>query len=137
MASDKALTMMELFTNGLTEGNYKFTANKARASVSLLYNADNFKDLNFSFYFDDSGRSVSLRVYSIFEFTVRQLPDAYEFCNAMNAKWRWVKFYVDSDRELTAELDAYITEESVSAECINLLGRAVSIVDDAIGEMKS
>jgi hypothetical protein len=137
MSNNNAVKMMHLFVEGLKAGNYKYTADESKASVSLVYDADNFKGLSFRFFFDDTGKSVGLRVYSIFQFTNNQLPDAYEFCNAMNAKWRWVRFYVDDDRELTADLDAYITEESVAAECINLLGRAVNIVDDVIGEMKS
>ena len=133
----QAIEMMELFAARCTTEGLKFRKNPERASILLNYGADNFDSLDFGFYYDDSGKSVALKVFSIMKFKKEQLPIAYEFCNAMNAKWRWVRFYVDSDDELTADLDAYISKESVGDECLNLLQRAVSIVDDVMGELKS
>ena len=133
----QAVAMMEIFAARCASEGLKYRKNAERASVLLNYNADNFDSLDFGFYFDDSGKSVALKVYSIMKFKKEQLPIAYEFCNAMNAKWRWVRFYVDSDDELAADLDAYISKESAGDECLELLHRAVSIVDDVMGELKS
>ena len=49
--------------------------------------------------------------------------------------YRWMRFYVDSDNEFTAALDAVINGETIGEECYELLGRAVSIVDDVCGKL--
>ena len=69
------------------------------------------------------------------KFSEEQLYDAYEFCNKMCYAYRWMRFYVDSDNEFTAALDAVINGETIGEECYELLGRAVSIVDDVCGKL--
>ena len=42
-----------------------------------------------------------------------------------------MKFYVDTDRDTRAELDAIIDPQTVGQECLALVRRMVNIVDDA------
>ncbi len=130
-----AFKMMDKFIAVLKREGIKYDVSKDKPYVYIKYKGDNFDSLTFSFFFDEDGESVALKVFSIVEFQPNQLLDAYEYCNKMNASYRWIKFYVDDDNELTADMDAVINERTVGEECYELLGRAVRIVDKACGEL--
>ncbi len=136
-SKDPAQRIVEVFTALLDKEGLKYSVSDSKPAVFLNYSGDNFKSLTFSIFVDDDGLSIAVRVFSILKFTSDQLPDAYEFCNRMALKYRWVHFYVDSDLELTAGLDAVISEGTAAAECLELLRRTVSIVDDVYGEILS
>ncbi len=124
------------FEAKLKKEKYKYTVGKDGDMIYLNFNGDHYKGLSFSFIFDDDGESVALRVFSIEEFSPAQLPQAYEFCNRMNNEYRWLRFHIDSDNELTAGMDAVITSENAGDVCCELLQRAVGIVDDVCGELR-
>ena len=126
-----ARQMLELFTAKLdSEGKYYLT-NDENNVVNLNYQGENFDSLTFTVLFDEDGRSVAIRAYSIVRFKKNQLNDAYKFCNDMNNKFRWIKFYIDFEDDLTASLDAVVSPDSVAEECYELLCRTVTIVDSA------
>ena len=129
-----AAAALQLFTRQLDSENIKYSVDSEKDIVRVRYNGDHFKSVTFTFIFDDDGESFALRVFSISQFTNNQLNDAYEFCNRMNYKYRWLRFYIDSDDELTAAIDAVITPSTAGAECFELLARTVNIVDDVLGE---
>ena len=124
-------TMMKLFCEKLNEENLFYQIHEENNVVTIGYSGKNFKSLTFAVIFDDDGSAVSIKAYSIATFKKNQLEDAYKFCNEMNTKYRWVKFYVDDDNELTASSDAIITKESIAEECIRMLALIISIVDSA------
>lgn len=125
------------FIETLDEHNIKYKLYDDRPVVSLPYDGNHFSDLDFIFIFDDDGGSVAVKVYTIKEFEKRQLPNAYKFCNNMNFKFRWVRFYIDNDMELTADMDAVIGGDTIGEECFELLARCVSIVDDVCEVLES
>ena len=127
---NEGLKMMKLFAKTMDEKGIKYTQHDSQPVLFIRYRGDNFEGLTFTFIFDEDGGTLSVKVYSIVKFKESQLTDAYAFANEMNTKYRWIKLYVDSDNELTAAMDAVITEKTVGEECIELLFRAVSIVDD-------
>ena len=51
-------------------------------------------------------------------------------CNELNRKFRWVKFYIGSDGDVNAQIDAYIDEESCGFICKSLVSRTVNIVNE-------
>ncbi len=118
--ADKAV---ELFTAALRRDGFNFNTSDEKPSVFIFCD-----DRTFSFFFDDDGESVSFKVFSIFEFGQGELAKAYKFCNDMNNEWRWFRFYVDSDNELTVDMDAVIDANSTAAVCMEILRRARSIV---------
>ena len=135
-AASSALGSLKLFTSALDAKGIKYRVDDERPVVRITYDGENYKDLTFTFIFDDDGESVALRVFSIEEFTAAQLPQAYAFCNRMNSEYRWLRFHIDSDNELTAGMDAVITSENAGAVCSELLSRAVDIVDDVCGALR-
>ena len=128
---------LQAFTARLDRDGIKYTVHSERPIVFTTYNGDNFKSQRFSMFFDEDGKSIAMRVFSILNFSPDQLMYAYEFCNKMNMKYRWLRFYVDDDLELTAAMDAVITLDTCADECREILGRTVSIVDDVYGELIS
>ncbi len=125
----------DVFVKKLDAEKIKYDLHSEKPILYVGYKGDNFDSLTFTFIFDDDGESFALRVFSIEKFSEDQLPDAYEFCNAMCYAYRWLRFYVDSDNEFTAALDAVINGDSIGDECYELLGRAVNIVDEVCGKM--
>lgn len=132
---DPAVENLRQFCQRLDREKLIYTKDEEKKKVTLSYNGDNFKSLKFVFLFDDDGESVAIRVWSIEEFTAAQLSDACEFCNRMNNDYRWLTFYIDSDNELTARVDAILSQPSVADECLELLRRTVRIVDKVCGEL--
>ncbi len=125
----------QAFVRKLDAEKIKYDLHSEKPILYVRYKGDHFDSLTFTFIFDDDGESFALRVFSIEKFEPSMLPDAYEFCNAMSYAYRWLRFYVDSDNEFTAALDAVINEATIGDECYELLSRAVSIVDDVCGKM--
>lgn len=128
--NSKAFESLGKFLETLESKNLRYNVFDDAPVVGLPYDGNHFKDLNFLFIFDEDGGSVCVKVYSIKQFEKSQLQNAYKFCNNMNFKFRWVKTYVDNDLELTAQIDAVISGDTVGDECFELLARSVSIVDD-------
>lgn len=125
----------DAFVKKLDSEKIKYDLHDEKPIVYINYKGDNFDSLTFTFIFDDDGLSFALRIFSIEKFDASQLNDAYEFCNSMCYSYRWLRFYVDSDNEFTAALDAVVSGDSLGDECFELLNRAVSIVDDVCGKL--
>ena len=102
--------------------------------LEVAYSATDYEKIRINFFADEDGDSVAVRSCSLRQYSARQLADAHEFCNRMNNKYRWLRFYIDSDMELTAAIDAVVTPSTAGAECFELLARTVNIVDDVLGE---
>lgn len=64
-----------------------------------------------------------------------KLVDVVFVCNELNSKFKWVKFYVDSDRDLMLEDDAILTTETAADEVFELLLRMIKISDDVKPEI--
>ena len=99
--------------------------------ISIGYEGDNMKDMNFMFFFDKDGESVSVKCFSIYQFGANDLARGIVCSNKLNNKYRWIKFYIDEDNEAAASIDAVITSKSTGDVCFELLIRMLDIVDEA------
>ena len=99
--------------------------------VSIGYEGDNMKDMNFMFFFDKDGESVSVKCFAIDQFGANDLARGIVCSNKLNNKYRWIKFYIDEDNEAAASIDAVITAKSAGDVCFELLIRMLDIVDEA------
>ncbi len=133
--ASSALGALKQFTAAMDAEDIKYRVDDERPVVRVTYNGTNYERLTFTFIFDDDGDSCALRVFSIANFTADQLADAYEFCNRMNAKYRWLGFYVDSDNDFTASTDFVLSPGTIGAECLELLRRAVNMLEDVCKEL--
>ena len=135
LGNSPAHKILKLFASYMDMKDIKYSINEERDLITVDFvNGDHYEKIRVSFFADEDGDSVAVRSFSLRQYTARQLADAYEFCNRMNNKYRWLRFYIDSDMELTAAIDAVVTPSTAGAECFELLARTVNIVDDVLGE---
>ena len=131
----KPAAVLEAYTRQLDAEHVLYRVDAGKRAVYTHFDGEHFRDVAFVMVFDGDGAACGLRVLSVARFTPAQLADAYEFCNRMNRTYRWLRLYVDGDRELTAGLDAVITPATAGAICSELLHRAVNIVDSICKEL--
>lgn len=61
-------------------------------------------------------------------FTGKDL-NGYLICNILNAKYRWVKFYLDDDKDVICEMDIKVDESNCGELCVEMAPRMVHIID--------
>ncbi len=71
---------------------------------------------------EDAEPFVLLRNWELGSFPdTDQRAQAISLCNDLNNEYRWVKFSIDSDNDVTAQIDAMIDETSCGAEVEQLV----------------
>lgn len=77
----------------------------------------------------DKGEYLSLFMY--FEHVPdEKYVDVLLVCNALNSRFRWVKFCIDSDNDIVLKDDALLNIESAT-ETMELFIRMIAIFDEA------
>ena len=75
------------------------------------------------------GKMVSM--YTIFEKVPdSKLTDMYVLCNSLNARLKWLKFFVDDSNNLVIQDDAILTPDTAAEECFQLFILRLKILDD-------
>ena len=88
------------------------------------------------FFFDGDDNGCHVAVRTIFDrCPAEKLGDVLIVCNALNAQFRWLKFYIDKDNDIMVEDDAILTPETAGEECFELLARTAGILDKAKAEL--
>lgn len=123
-------TATQIFANFLDEKGVRYNVEDEHI-LSIKYSGDNALDIRLLFFFGEDGRDVAIRCFSVAKVPSEKLARAHETCSKLNAKWRWLKFYVDSDNEVTVADDAVVEPNTLGAECFELMLRCVDIVDKA------
>ena len=127
MANYKNLFMSYMDSEGV---RYTELDTEKNNVVKVVYNGDNLKSIAVFVFFDSDGDPlVQLKCWDIANFKGKE-DKAIRVCNDLNATYRWVKFYVDSDNEVTAAGDAIIDDETAGEECYEIVQRYVNIIDD-------
>lgn len=93
-----------------------------------------FNHLRINILFDTDGRSAQFATSPIVSIPKDKTAQGLITCNTCNKRFRWVKFYIDDDNDLILETDAIIDDATVGDECVEMLFRAASIVDDCYGD---
>ncbi|WP_300135196.1 YbjN domain-containing protein [uncultured Oscillibacter sp.] len=123
-------TAVKFFTDYMEKKNVRYTILRDDL-VQVSFKGKNMPQIEVRFCFGDDGRDVSAHVFSIAKVPDEKVGNACFACSNLNDKWRWVKFYLDSDNEVTAGLDAVIDPYTTGEECFELLIRMCDIVDEA------
>ena len=119
-----------LFMRFMDRNNIKYTDVKENV-VKVVYTGDNLKTIPVFVFFDADGDPiVSFKCWEIANFKDEKMAGGIVACNQLNNKYRWVKFYLDDDCDVVAQIDAYIDEETCGNECTSLVKRMVNIVDE-------
>lgn len=128
------LKTTELFINELEE--HELTYDPVRVledgdeMVQLGAKLDN-TFVQLIIFFDADGDAVAIRCFDLVRVSEEQYPKALMSCNALNDRMRWVKFCIDKERNVQAEVDAVIDDTNAGKVTMNLVLRMASIIDDA------
>ena len=128
------LKATELFINELEE--HELTYEPVRVledgdeMVQLGAKLDN-TFVQFIILFDLDEDAVAIRCFDLVRVSEEQYPKALMSCNALNDRMRWVKFCIDKERNVQAEVDAVIDDTNAGKVTMNLVLRMASIIDDA------
>lgn len=99
------------------------------------YRADNHDDYRLFVDFGEKDNSrVNFQGYGIGTVPEKKLPGALVLCNKLNMQYRWVKFYINDEREVVGSGDAIVEISTVGSECNEMVERMVGIMDDAFPE---
>ena len=84
------------------------------------------------FIFDANGESAAVRVFKLItscpEDKTLKMLDAI---NDLNNKYRWVKFCLDKDQDVSVQVDAYVNGDTDGMICVKLLLRIMKIIDES------
>jgi len=64
-----------------------------------------------------------------------KIPLALVRVNEINRQYRWVKFYMSDEGEISADCDAIIAPGSVGPECVQIAMRMSNIIEDALDKL--
>lgn len=118
-------------------------ANNVNYSVDLEHvvsigfsGGENLASCDMKVIFDkDGGNTVAFKSWSIGKFKDEaKYAKAIILCNALNARFRWAKFYLDDDRDVNVECDALVDRNTVGDVCFEITLRLMRIMDDAYPE---
>jgi hypothetical protein len=125
MANYKNLFMHYMDSNGI-----KYTDVKENV-VKVVYTGDNLKTIPVFVIFDKDGDPlVTFKCWDIANFKDEKMAGGVIGCNQLNKEYRWVKFYLDDDCDVVAQIDAYVDAETCGFECSSLVKRMVNIIDE-------
>lgn len=99
--------------------------------IKVVYSADNMDSIAVFVIFDeDNDPLVQFKCWDILSFKNNEAA-ALVVCNALNYKYRWVKFYLDKDSDVVASMDAMVDQDSCGEECMSLIARLINIIDES------
>ena len=113
----------------LSERDLKFEVSEREDGGAMI--AVPFRSYRIDLLFEgsDEGSHVALRVV-LEACPPERIASLLMICNSLNAKYRWLKFYIDGDKDIMVEDDAILEPESAGDECFELISRTVSILED-------
>ena len=91
-------------------------------------------EITASFDVDRPG-DVQFCVSHLGKFTKNKQTVGMATCNALNEKYRWVNFHINSDNEGCARCDSILYGSSADKEFLKMLACIVQIVDDAYPDL--
>lgn len=86
--------------------------------------------INFSIFFDTDGYSATVRAVRLFPAPIDKKLQLLEDINNCNKQYRWVKYYIDDEGDVNLQIDALINEETSGEIIVELIRKAVSIIDE-------
>ena len=98
---------------------------------AVTYSGDYKDSSSFGIFVDPDEDNVAIRVWTIAKTTnTRQVAAVSLVLNDLNNNYRWYRWYLDDDREVTAAVDAVITADTIGAIAYELVQRGVNIIDE-------
>lgn len=119
-----------LFIQYLEQQNVLYSTPQDNA-VLVTYNGDNLKKIPIYVFFDKDGDPyVCMKCWDVAKIADEKYEKGLMACNALNQTYRWVKFYIDEDKDVIVQSDTFVDELTCGEECLILVKRMVSIIDE-------
>ena len=119
----------QLFANYMDAKGIKYTERDER-TLKVSYSGENKETITIFAFFDKDGDPVvQFKCWEICNFK-NAIDKGMAACNKLNYEYRWVKFYIDGDGDIIADVDAMLDDATCGATCLTQLRRMVSIIDD-------
>ncbi len=93
-------------------------------------------DIYLYFYEDESSASMACRVWEVITYDPARFSEVVEACNTLNASWRYITFYADTnDNTVTVSFDVVTVGGSAAQTCYGMISRLVSILEKAYPDL--
>ena len=110
--------------------------------IRIRFRGKNINSIRLHLIVNSKGTNLAVRIWSIAKIPDLEKQSAfYPLLNEQNLDYRWYRFVLDQDNEISAFADAVITPDTAGAIAHELVIRGVQIVEDvypffmkAIGE---
>ena len=124
-------TFKEAFTDFMDQKDLKYQDYDERA-VRVTWNSKVVRSgVSVLTIFDsDNGNRVHFIGNNFISIPDEKTSDVIVACNALNKKYRWFKFYVDTDGDLMVEDDAILSLDNVCDECMEIIVRMVRVIEE-------
>ncbi|MGN1030813.1 MAG: YbjN domain-containing protein [Butyricicoccaceae bacterium] len=99
--------------------------------IRVSYRGDNKDRISLDFFFENDEETISVYCYDVAHCPSDKKLGALVAINMMNTKYKWVKFYLDDDNDVIAEVDLEVTLDSAAEVARRCCGLAVNIIDEA------
>ena len=107
------------------------TTKAGKDVVTVTYTGDNKDTIRFKIFVDPDEDNVAIRVWTIAKtLDADQAAAVTLLLNDLNNNYRWYRWYLDDDREVTASVDAGITADTSGDVAYELVQRGVDIIDE-------
>ena len=129
------LASVNNFIRTLEEKEVVFThfpleGERTTETVKISCTGNHNNEISFFFFFDSDGRTVNVKAFEICKPEEEKLMNMYVVINQIHCDYRWVKFFIDGENEVTFSGDAIVNEATAGEECFELLIRYISIIDE-------
>lgn len=98
--------------------------------VKIEFGADNIKSIEVIAIFEEDNPDVAITSFSIGNFQ-NNYEAGLRVCNEMNKEYKWVKFYLDDDCDVVADISTMVDEYTCGDYCVTAIKRLIDIIDMA------
>ena len=117
------------------EIKYSILTGNDSSTVQVKYSGDNFSTLEILFISRDDDNDVAVRAWGFVSGIAKEKRDKMiGVVNAMNDRFRYVKFVLDDDDDLNLTYDIPMTVTNVGEVAREIISRFVNIADEAYPE---
>ena len=110
--------------------NLDYMISEDGSVITTQFELENMDGFNVFIRFDEGDHTVHLRTSSIITFPETKMTEMYALANALNGRFRWIKFVVDeTNKSIIAEDDAVIQLDSCGEEVFECSVHFAKIVD--------
>ena len=128
---------MQAFVAELRKAKLRFTIDKKKYNVDIAFSGDHFKNVTFSFYFNEDGKSVTVFALGVVELPSEPFDKVCRFCNELNLDSCWLRYDADEkDNSIDAELEIAVGKKDAGEICLFVLQEIVGELDDTLGKFR-